>query len=269
MNQTRIYLFQSNRFCEQIVSAEILAEYQESWHEWEVDAEKRGQKDAIRKSQNSKTSTLTVAQKIFRWIKGMGRPEASHQAQPGTQHDPSSLELTQNEYFAKQIRREDKWFLTGPIPLYDWLSYEATQLNSLTDRYIRADAREYFEEYLLENTHGMEWFRDFHGTSWLSFQLNDLMPYLPEKYHSRVNGIFDQKGVHLPTDNTAPLAVLNEILPTWTFFTREEIIELRSIVMTFWESPHANYWDEETWTDVLNADEQYEYDWLALYYMFG
>lgn len=266
MNQTRVYLFQSEKLLAQSVPQEILSEYEELWYSWQIEAETRSRENrGIPKRNTSKPLTFGEAIKSLFFRKQTVEVDGQ---------DSLSVSLPLDEIGRKQpeyevnVAETDSLSFSDPITLGRWLERETARSKLVQDEYIRANINGFFVEYFLEDIPEMYWLIDFPGASWLNMQLHDLLPSLPERYVPRVESLFEHVGEHLPPDSTMPLAILNDVMPIWTFFTKSEILDLKVIIEEFWQKPYQDYWYVEEWEYLLSAHERHDYDWLAFYYMF-
>ncbi|MBV7333872.1 hypothetical protein KFU94_37700 [Chloroflexi bacterium TSY] len=63
------------------------------------------------------------------------------------------------------------------------------------------------------------------------------------------------------------MMILNDLYPTWTFFSRQEIAEIVPIIQQNFEHPFIEGYDPE-WKGLIAMHEIEAYDWLAFFYMF-
>jgi hypothetical protein len=151
------------------------------------------------------------------------------------------------------------------MPLVPWLRQKLAQINA------KRNVLDFQEleviDFVRECSPGIYHLADFPSAGGLAMDLEHLQPLLPDQFQARIEHILGDSGSPLPPDMATELSILHDCHPTWTFFTRQEIIDIRPLVLEFIEDPLIDCFDAE-WHQVVTAHERYAYDWLAFYYQF-
>lgn len=169
------------------------------------------------------------------------------------------------EFLREPLRKDAEAADTTPQSLVPWLRGQLALLNDQPDS-LNYDELELIE-FVLTRAPGLHHLTDFPSAGGLAADLEHLKPQLPERLQARLEHVLRGGGSALPPDATTDLTILNDCHPTWTFFTRQEIIDIRPIVLPFIDDPLIDCFDSE-WHQVITTHERYEYDWLAFYYQF-
>ncbi|MEZ4619677.1 MAG: hypothetical protein R2867_29800 [Caldilineaceae bacterium] len=281
MNQMRIYLLQEEPFLTYAMPAEDLVEYEKerAFYQSLVHKE-RQQEQAQQTSLTNRTLRQRVVRRFWDWFQN--KPKSNDASSVPETTVPRLTDVEQNNYFLADFIPLAPTQQNVDVPIFDWLQQEIERLQSEPDRKMHSWVNDLMMETILEREDaGLYWLLDFPGASYLNMQFMDMHPLLPSTYHERIRRIIGDVGGNeevtvlfgserqpLPLEESTPFAVLNDLIPKWTFFTRQEIRAIQPSVLAFTETTQDTYWYKEEWQALLTAHERYDYDWLAFYYMF-
>ena len=151
----------------------------------------------------------------------------------------------------------------GQWPLMEWVQRERQRAVAEPDEEKQYYITEELLEYLLHHEPGMYGLTTFEKTWGLSNGIEMIMPHVPERFHRRFDHLFGEEGEAFPPEIDTPLRALD--MPGWTFFTREEIIELAPLVRLALQDQDSDSLEYE-WKDILTAHETQPYDWMVFIY---
>lgn len=150
-------------------------------------------------------------------------------------------------WFYQIMKREQK--PAPALPLLQWVQQELIRARVAKDEDKQSIIQEDVLGYLLKAP-GMYGLTTFQKASALYMEVATIRPHVPERFHPRLDHLVEQGTAQFPDHSDTPLQALS--LPGWTFFTREEIIEIGPSVRAALAGRHSDSLEYE-WNDILTA----------------
>lgn len=248
MNNTIVYLIQSDELLNHHVSHVIRPVY----HEWT-------EEDVV-----TLYATMAANQKpIPKWL-SKNIPWL-HRFFVKSQYSADITDLVQSIEKKRPIIIDDGDQETEPLPLMVWIDREAKRADAQSDAGDADDIREQMFEYVVDEAPGIYGLTTFEAAWALAFDYELMKEHLPTLYHSRFDRLCRKPGATLPDGIESPLTTLDKTGTTWTFFTKQEILDLAPAVEAGLHRRETDSIDYE-WKDILTAHQKYEFDWVGFVY---